>query len=300
MKVKTGLSGMLQRIKKAIVSIAVLGIILVVPVFSILEFGRFFHGGNSRSSAPLPAMTIRPADSTDLPAQLFQEPLISVTFDDGYQSIYTSALPLLQKYGIRSTQYVLTGTSDHADYVSWKQIGEMQRAGHEIACHTVDHADLTTLTSDAADLQLRECKNELTKRYGDIPNFASPYGAHNAGTLSLIRKHFDSHRNTYGNPTDGIDEWDVNIGSHFDKYNIMAVTVRHDTKLSDLQALVSYAGANNGWLVLTYHQADDGGSQYGVNPKNLEKHFNYLSRTDVRIVTMRDALASTVLQEMEY
>lgn len=290
-----------KSIRGVLTSVVVFGIVLVVPVFSLVEFGRFFRGDDSRVSTELPAMAQRPADKTSLPPQLFQEPLITVTFDDGDESIYRGAMPLLQKYGIRTTQYVLGGTADNVKYMSWKQIENMKKGGHEIACHTMSHADLTGLDDVQLNYELRECKNELSKRFGVISNFASPYGSQNPHTLSTISKYFDSQRNTDGDPTNGVTEVDVNTAKNFNIYNIIGVTVEHDTKVKELEELVAYAKQTNGWVVLTYHQADEGtGSEFAVNPEKLEKQFKYLSQTNVRIVTMREALQTTTAANVEY
>ncbi len=167
----------MTKIHEWIISLFVCAIVLVVPLFSLVEFGHFFHSSDSRNGAALPVLTQRSVDDTKLPPQLFQEPLVTVTFDDGFESIYKEAMPLLQKYGIHSTQYILGGTSKNQAYVNWDQVVQMQKAGHEIACHTMTHPDLTTLDDQGLDYQLRQCKTELTKRVGVIENFASPYGA---------------------------------------------------------------------------------------------------------------------------
>ena len=288
-------------IRQAVTSLAVFAIVLVVPVFTLVEFGHFFRGDSAnRSSTPLPVMMQRKVDATNLPPQLFKEPLITVTFDDGWQSIYESALPLLQKHGIRTTQYVLTGTADNAEYVSWDQIAQMQKAGHEIGCHTVSHVDLTTLDDATLEGELKFCKDELTKRFGPITSFASPYGASNPRTVNAIKRYFDTHRNTNGDPSNGVTDVDVNVPENFDRFNIIGFTVRHETKVSELQKLVEYAKTRNAWVVLTYHQADEGGSQFNVNPPNLDKQFAYLSKTNVRIVTMSEALRATRLQNAEF
>lgn len=288
-------------VRRAFTSLVVCAIVLVVPGFSFYEFGHFFRGNDTRTDITLPVMTQRSADTTKLPAQLFQEPLISVTFDDGFESIYKSALPLLQKYGIRSTQYIIAGNTADPFYVNWKQVGQMQQAGHEIACHTMTHPDLTTLDGPMVDYQLRQCKAELTSRFGAISDFATPYGATNPATTAAITQNFDSNRNTNGDPTNGVTNADVNVAGNFDRYNIIGVTVRKDTTVKELQELVAYAKLTNGWLVLTYHQADQGdGSKFAIDPVQLDKQLAYLSSTNVRIVTMHDALQATRLQNVEY
>ncbi|HEV2766021.1 MAG TPA: polysaccharide deacetylase family protein [Pyrinomonadaceae bacterium] len=51
----------------------------------------------------------------ELPRRLGQtpakrRPLVSLTFDDGYASFYTRALPVLRRYGAHATVFVVTGT----------------------------------------------------------------------------------------------------------------------------------------------------------------------------------------------
>ncbi len=301
MKVTTSKNTRLRtKLRQGISSFIVIAIVLVVPIFSLYEFGHTFTSHDTRSNISLAAMKQRPADNTTLPAQLFQEPLVTVTFDDGFESIYKSALPLLQKYGIHSTQYIVAGNTHDQNYVSWDQVGQIQQAGHEIACHTMTHADLTTLNDSDLEYQVHQCKVELGNRFGIIDDFASPYGAQNAKTIGVISKYFDSQRNTNGDPTNGVSDADVNIADNFNRFDIIGVTVHNDTTIDELQKLIMYAKATNGWLVLTYHQADEGGSQYAVDATKLEQQFKYLSSTNVRIVTLHDALASTRVQNVGY
>ncbi len=294
-------SGMTVHVRGIVSSLVVIAIVLAYPAFSLLQVGNFFHKSDSRSSAALPVMTQRKVDTTTLTPQLFQEPLVSVTFDDGFESIYKTALPLLQKYGIHSTQYIIAGKFDDPFYVSESQVAQMQRGGHEIACHTMTHTDLTTLDDAGLEYQLGQCKSILTKDFGIISDFASPYGAADEHTNAVTAKYFDSQRNTNGDPTNGVSNLDVNVEDGFQRFNIIGVTVRHDTTIKELQDLVKFARANNGWLVLTYHQADDANSsQFAVDPAQLEKQLAYLSSTNVRIVTVHEALQATKLSNVEF
>lgn len=280
----------MSKVRHTVGALLICTIVLVVPLFSVWQIGRFFFGGPKRSAKPLAAMTIRAADNTQTQPRLFEEPLITVSFDDGHETTYSVAMPLLQKYGIRTTQYLLSGTADNPAYVSWKQMEQMQKAGHEIACHTVSHENLTLLEDADLHMELKNCKDEMTKRFGPIYNFASPYGAENERTLNAINKYFSSERNTLGDPKNGVNNLDVNIATNFNRRSIIGVTVRSDTTVEQLRQLVEYTRANNGWLVLTYHQADDESSEYSVTSDDFKKHFEYLSGTDVRIVTVQDAL----------
>lgn len=280
----------MSKVRQIVIALFICAIVVGVPLFSMVRMGHFFLGGPKRNAEPLSALNVRSADKIQRSPQLFDEPLISVTFDDGHESTYSVAMPILQRYGIRTTQYLLSGTANNPAYVSWDQITQMQRAGHEIACHSVDHANMTILEPSELEMQLADCKRELSKRYGPVRNFASPYGASNPQTLNAISKHYSSHRNTASDPTNGVDHTDVNTVANFNRNNIIGFTVRSNTTLKQLQELVAYTKATNGWLVLTYHQADDEGSEYSVSSKDFDKQFAYLAGTDVRIVTVEEAL----------
>ncbi len=66
---------------------------------------------------------------------------IAITFDDGYISIYETAFPMLQEFGMPFTLFVSTEPIDREqrNFMSWDQIREMSDAGVQIANHLVTH-----------------------------------------------------------------------------------------------------------------------------------------------------------------
>ena len=61
------------------------------------------------------------------------EKSIGLTFDDGYADIYESVFPILKKYRMTATFYVVKLTEDRKPgYVTWEQLREMAAAGMEI------------------------------------------------------------------------------------------------------------------------------------------------------------------------
>jgi peptidoglycan/xylan/chitin deacetylase (PgdA/CDA1 family) len=292
----------LTHIKRGLTSLFVC-LVALLPLVSFAQLTHVFaHSSNGRSSAALPTVQMRPADNTAQAPQPFQHPLISVTFDDGWESIYKTAMPLLSKYGIHTTQYIISDTGQQSNYVSDTQIVNMELAGHEVDSHTVDHADLTTLGDAQLQTELAKSQKDLRSRFGFgvADDFASPYGSTNDHVLTEVKKHYRSHRNTDGDYSNGVSEYDVNVQQGFDPYNIIGVTIRRDTKVSDLKKLVDYTKAHNGWLVITYHQIDEGSSNFGMDAASLDKQLAYLGSTDVRIATIgqvMDTIAPNHLPE---
>ncbi|HSX30481.1 MAG TPA: polysaccharide deacetylase family protein [Candidatus Saccharimonadales bacterium] len=289
---KRGVAFLGAKLKASLLALLVWAVVLVVPAYWLIQFSGVMRFFPIRHTNPLPAFVVRPADAVSQPPQLFKEALLTVTFDDGWESVYTQAMPLLQKDGIHTTQYVLSGTESNHQYMSWGQIAVIQQAGHEIACHSVTHPDLTKLSDKDLQAQLNGCLHTMTQRFGSITDFASPYGSENDKTLNAIAKLYQSQRNTNGDASNGVTDADVNLQSNFNRYDIIGVTIHRDTTVAQLQSLISYAQAHNGWVVLTYHQADEEGSQYTLDQTQLAKQLDFLSKSNIRIVTMNQALAS--------
>lgn len=66
---------------------------------------------------------------------------VLLTFDDGYESFYTKAYPILRKYKYAATNFVIVSSIDKRTGLSkltWDQMREMQREGISFYSHTYD------------------------------------------------------------------------------------------------------------------------------------------------------------------
>lgn len=222
--------------------------------------------------------------------RLFEEPLVSVTFDDGWESIYSDAAPILHAYDIRTTQFVLSGVFDNPRYLSKEQLLSLQEAGHEIGGHGESHADLTGISSEELYAELKVSQDSL-KNAGvkGKMSFASPYGSSNDKTISQIRQYYSSQRNTQGDIR-SLEPFDMNVGPTLDRYNIVGFTVRNDTTLQQMTDALKYAKEHKAWFVITYHQIDKSNGEYSVSPKVLESHIKLIREHKIKVVTIGDVV----------
>jgi peptidoglycan/xylan/chitin deacetylase (PgdA/CDA1 family) len=113
---------------------------------------------------------------------------IALTLDDGYEDAYTDALPVLKRYGMVATFYIVTNFIGQPGYMTWEQVAALRDAGMEIGAHTVSHLDLTSLDWETAEFEIAQSKAELDHHLNiNVTSFCYPTGLYNAGIEEQVR-----------------------------------------------------------------------------------------------------------------
>lgn len=222
--------------------------------------------------------------------QKFSRPIVSLTFDDGYDSYSTNALPSMAGYGYKSTAYIITSEVGDLEggYMTLNQIKSAYAAGNEIGSHTVNHPDLTTLSSTKLTRELVNSKNYLQTNLGTtVTDFAIPYGTYNANVTSAIKKYYRSSRTV---------DMGYNTPDNFDPYRIVVQNIDINTTTAQFQSWIDYTSQNNCWLVLVYHGVDNSGEQYSISPQNFQTQLQYIYQKNLTVETMSQALSEASSQ----
>ncbi|HMS00371.1 MAG TPA: polysaccharide deacetylase family protein [Anaerolineales bacterium] len=119
-------------------------------------------------------------------AQLPSRPIL-LTFDDGSETVYINALPVMQTYGFTGTAYIVDNYIGANRYMDKAQIRALYEAGWEIGSHSLSHRDLTTHPA-AQEEEIVNSRKKL-ESYLDVPvrSFAYPFGAYDSNSLKLIK-----------------------------------------------------------------------------------------------------------------
>lgn len=113
-----------------------------------------------------------------------------LTFDDGYEDFYTIVFPLLKKYQMKATIYIIYDNIGRRGFLDEKEIRELIGSGLvEIGSHTLDHIYLKLSPKTVAKKQIFESKKLLEERFGiKVFTFAYPYGAFSQEVVNMVKE----------------------------------------------------------------------------------------------------------------
>jgi len=113
---------------------------------------------------------------------------VVITFDDGYRDNYLTALPILEKHGMKATVFVVAGQVGQGEYLSWEQVRALHKRGTEIGSHTVNHVALNEISPADQFQEAVGSKKILEKELGaPVAFLAYPYGGFTAETVSALQ-----------------------------------------------------------------------------------------------------------------
>lgn len=136
--------------------------------------------------------------------QEVSERTVVLVFDDGFESVYTQGIDILEAFGFSATVMVVTGhVGGENDWpgqpqgipvrplMNWSQLGDLSRRGFEIGAHTLHHPSLTDLNPDDIRREVLGSREVLERKLGlEIDSFGYPYGCYSDSVVDIVGDYF--------------------------------------------------------------------------------------------------------------
>lgn len=174
--------------------------------------------------------------------------VITFYFDDGQKEDYTVAKPILDKYGFGATICVIPDYIERGlvEFSTLEKLKELESSGWEIDSHTYHGKNLTKVSIDEADTELRTGKEWLNSKGFKANNVCYPEGGYNDDIMVRTRKYYRC----------GL--------ASINKVNVMPINTYNINRyfidgslwtLDQMKTLVDGAKTSTQWLVFYGHPA---------------------------------------------
>lgn len=202
----------------------------------------------------------------------FKQSIVSLTFDDGYDSQFKIGIPILKKRIIPATFYIIT---DRVDSVTKSLLFDNLSKDIEIGSHTVSHPDLVKIGNAKANEELLNSRSFLQKYFGINSGLTMsyPWGIYNSSVKQIAKSIYLAARST-----------DIGFNSLYtlDRYALKMQNFHKRVGAYKANMWVDHAIQNQLWLIEMIHGINNTGYS-PIDSKALIEHLDYIKEVEDKI-----------------
>ena len=123
--------------------------------------------------------------------------VVMINFDDGYKSQLIYGKPILDKYGFKASFFIVCGKVATQPYwMNWQDIAELKKDGMDIESHTMTHAHLNKLSTNALTYEIGGSKQCFSSHGFNATIFGYPLnlGSDKPSIVNLVAKYYNLGR----------------------------------------------------------------------------------------------------------
>lgn len=115
---------------------------------------------------------------------------VILTFDDGYEDVYTYAYPILKKYGMRASIFIISDFIGKEHCLKPNEILSMMDV-FDIESHTMTHQSLAKIDKNTVDYELSQSQLDIEKLIGKpVTAIAYPNSSFNNYVTKTASKYY--------------------------------------------------------------------------------------------------------------
>ncbi len=124
--------------------------------------------------------------------------VVMIGFDDGWKSQITYAKPILDKYGLKASFFVVCNYVNSGDIrrMNWQDIATLQQDRMDVQSHTMDHKPLDKMSTNALIYEIAGSKQCLASHGIDSTIFGYPFnlGSNKPSVVDIVSKYYNFAR----------------------------------------------------------------------------------------------------------
>ncbi|KAF9085097.1 hypothetical protein BGX23_009972 [Mortierella sp. AD031] len=215
---------------------------------------------NEAGMAEFKRVVVRAAPGVKIVSKCTVPNTMAITFDDGPFKFTATLLKVLRDKKVKATFFI--NGSNNGEITTYKDVvKQAYKDGHQIASHTWDHEDLTTLTKAQINNEMTKLDNAVKKIIGVKPTYMRPpYGAVNDLVTKTVGAKYtivlwDVDTNDWQHPDDiskSVNEYEKYVSKTDGKSG--HIVLQHDTIQSTSELMAGQAidhATKMGWKLVT-------------------------------------------------
>ena len=118
------------------------------------------------------------------------EPVVAITFDDGFRDNYENAFSLLSQRRRPAALFVIVDWVGRKDFLTWPEIRELADYGVTIGSHSLSHRWLPDIQNDRElEAEITESKKRIEDAIGrEVRHFSYPVGGTDNRVKEFVKK----------------------------------------------------------------------------------------------------------------
>jgi hypothetical protein len=182
------------------VIVVLLSILLLLATTAAPFRNTLAASSNSNNNSGIDAIANTAADGGGRDNTNNKNKVVILAFADNPKSQFKNAKPILDQYGFKASFFVVcnwVGRSE--DKMTWQDIATLQKEGHDIESHSMNHKDTDHLSAVDLDFEIGQSKQCLADHNINSTIFGSPHGEgwDNSTVTNTIKKYYELGRQGY-------------------------------------------------------------------------------------------------------